>query len=37
LQIIFRAVHWIQLWTYMLPEDHQVTLDTGCNRLLKVA
>jgi hypothetical protein len=36
LQVILRAAQWIQLWTYMLPEDQRGIMDTGCSRLLKV-
>jgi hypothetical protein len=33
LQVILRAVHWIQLWVYLLPED-QRELMTAVSRLL---
>jgi hypothetical protein len=36
LQVILRAVHWIQLWDFLLPEDERKDMDTGCNRLLAV-
>ena len=37
LQVIFRAVHWIQQWAYLLPEVQRKDMDIGCNRLLMVA
>jgi hypothetical protein len=36
LQVILRATHWLQLWTYMLPEDQRGIMVTGCDRLLEV-
>ena len=37
LQVIHMAVHWIQLWRFMLPEDLRELMVAGCNRLLTVA
>ena len=37
LQVIHMAVHWIQLWRFMLPEDQRELMVAGCNRLLTVA
>lgn len=32
-KVIYRATHWIRLWSYLLPVDQRELLDTGCNRL----
>jgi hypothetical protein len=37
LQVIHLAVHWIQLWAYLLPEDQREHMAFGCKRLLMVA
>ena len=37
LQVILRAIHWIQQWAYLQPEDQRQPMASGCNRLLKVA
>ena len=37
LQVIHTAVHWIQLWAFLLPSDQRQLMDTGCTRLLLVA
>jgi hypothetical protein len=37
LQVIRRAMHGIQLWAFLLPEDQRKDMDIGCNRLLTVA
>jgi hypothetical protein len=37
LQVIYQAVHWIQLWALLLPEEQRLDLVTGCSRLLMVA
>ncbi|XP_051191032.1 putative F-box protein At5g55150 [Lolium perenne] len=34
--VIHRAVHWIQLWAFLLPEDQRKDMDTGCHKLLVV-
>ena len=31
------AVHWIQLWAFLLPEDQRDLMASGCSRLLIVA
>ena len=36
LQVVHRAIHWIHLWTYLLPEDQRGRLDSGCTRLMAV-
>jgi hypothetical protein len=36
-KVILHAVHWIQLWAYLLPEDQWDTMATGCNQVLTVA
>jgi hypothetical protein len=37
LQVIHTMVHWIQLWRYLLPEDHRESMISGCNRFQMVA
>jgi two-component response regulator (ARR-B family) len=37
LQVIRLAVHWIQLWSCLLPSDQREPMDIGCTRLLTVA
>ena len=37
LQVIHRAVHWIQLWAFLLPSDQRDLIEAGCTRLLRVA
>uniref|UniRef100_K3Z068 Reverse transcriptase zinc-binding domain-containing protein n=1 Tax=Setaria italica TaxID=4555 RepID=K3Z068_SETIT len=37
LKVIHMAVHWIQLWSHLLPADQQEPMVTGCNQLLTVA
>ena len=37
LQVIRMAVHWIQLWSNLLPEDQREPMVIGCSRLLTVA
>jgi hypothetical protein len=36
LQVILRAVHWIQQWACLMPEDQRQDMVIGCNRLLMV-
>ena len=37
MQVINMAVHWIQLWAFLLPEDQRDLMASGCSRLLMVA
>ena len=37
LQVVHRAVHWIQLWAFLLPSDQRDLMVAGCTRLLRVA
>ena len=37
LQVIHMAVHWIQLWAFLLPSDQRDLMVAGCARLLLVA
>jgi hypothetical protein len=37
LQVIRRAAHWIQQWTFLLPLELREDMVTGCNRMLVVA
>jgi hypothetical protein len=36
LQVINLMVHWIQLWSCLLPSNQQAAMVSGCNRLLMV-
>uniref|UniRef100_K3Y1T1 Uncharacterized protein n=1 Tax=Setaria italica TaxID=4555 RepID=K3Y1T1_SETIT len=35
--VICMVVHWIQLWSHLLPADQREPMVTGCNQLLTVA
>uniref|UniRef100_K4AK05 Uncharacterized protein n=1 Tax=Setaria italica TaxID=4555 RepID=K4AK05_SETIT len=35
--VIRMVVHWIQLWSHLLPMDQWEPIVTGCNQLLMVA
>ena len=37
MQVIRRATHWIQLWTFLLLEDQREATVTECNHLMMVA
>jgi hypothetical protein len=37
LQVIRMAVHWIQLWSLLLPVDRRGSMVSGCNHLWMVA
>jgi hypothetical protein len=37
MQVISMATHWIRMWSYLQPMEKRVDLDTGCNRLERVA
>jgi hypothetical protein len=37
LQVIRMVTHWIQEWSYLLPEEQWVHMVTGCSRLEMVA
>jgi hypothetical protein len=37
MQVIPLATHWIRMWSFLLPMEKREVLDTGCNRLEKVA
>ena len=37
LQVTHMAVHWIQLWAFLLPLDQWELMEAGCGRLLRVA
>ena len=37
LQVIHMAVHWIQLWAFLLPSNQRDLMMAGCTRLLLVA
>jgi hypothetical protein len=36
LQVIHKTTHWIHMWSYLLPEDQRVHMDTRCTRLMEV-
>jgi hypothetical protein len=36
-QVKHMAIHWIQLWRYLSPEDQRECMVIGCKRLLIVA
>jgi hypothetical protein len=36
LQVIWQAIHWVQLWAFLLPEDQRDDMGIGYNRLLMV-
>ena len=37
LQVIHSAVHWIQLWAFLLSSDQRDLMEAGCTRLLRAA
>ena len=36
LQVINRAIYWINSWSLLLPVDQRALMDTGCTRMLAV-
>ena len=36
LQVVHRAVYWINLWSYLLPQDQRAPMEAGCTRLMAV-
>jgi hypothetical protein len=36
LQVIYKATHWINLWSLHLSEDQRGHMDIGCARLMVV-
>jgi hypothetical protein len=36
LQVMHIALHWIHMWSYLLPEDQRQFMDTACTRLMAV-
>ncbi|PNT60504.1 hypothetical protein BRADI_5g00948v3 [Brachypodium distachyon] len=31
--VVYKATHWIRLWSFLLLAHRQESLDIGCNRL----
>ena len=36
MQVINMAIHWIRLWSYLLPPDQRGLMEAGCTRLMLV-
>jgi hypothetical protein len=36
LQVINKTTYWINMWSYLLPEDQRVFIDIGCTRLMEI-
>jgi hypothetical protein len=36
LQVIHKAMYWINLWSFLLSEDQRVHMDFGCTRLMAI-
>jgi hypothetical protein len=37
LQVLRLTVHWIMLWSYLLPKEQREHMVIGCNKILTVA
>jgi hypothetical protein len=36
LQVIHKATYWISLWSFLLPKDQRVHMNSGCTRLMTI-
>jgi hypothetical protein len=35
-QVIYKAMYWIHMWSFLLPAEQENHMDTGCTRLMAV-